>query len=65
MAKPTIPSGPRAAYSIDETCAALGGVSRDWLYRRINDGTIRTIKLAGRRFVPRSEFERIAAGVSE
>jgi hypothetical protein len=37
-------------------------VSHDWLYRRIADGTIRSIKLAGRRFVPASELERIVDG---
>ncbi len=62
MAKPVIPSGPRAAYTIDETCSAFGGASRDWVYRQIREGRILSIKLGGRRFVPASEIERIAAG---
>ena len=62
MAKCTIPAGPRAAYTIDETCALFGGASRDWLYRQIREGRIQSLKLGGRRFIPRSEIERIAAG---
>ncbi len=63
MAKSTsIPTGPRHTFSIDETCESLGGVSRDWLYRQINAGRIRSIKLGGRRFIPASELERIAHG---
>ncbi len=62
MAKSTIPAGPRAAYTINETCAAFGDVSRDWLYRQIREGRIQSVKLGGRRFVPASEIERIAKG---
>jgi excisionase family DNA binding protein len=61
VAKSTVTTAPRAAFSITETCASLG-CSRDWLYRRLNDGTIRSIKLAGRRFIPASELDRIAQG---
>lgn len=62
MAKSTIQDGPRAAYSIDETCSAFGGVSRDWLYKQIREGRIQSVKLGGRRFIPASEIARIAAG---
>jgi excisionase family DNA binding protein len=61
VAKTTIPKNPRAAFSVAETCASLG-TSRDWLYRQLRDGTIRSIKMGGRRFIPASELERIANG---
>jgi excisionase family DNA binding protein len=57
-----IPTGPRAAYSVNETCALLGGTSRDWLYRQIREGRIISVKIGGRRFVSASEIERITAG---
>jgi excisionase family DNA binding protein len=62
--KRTVEVGPRAAYSINETCALLGGVSRDWLYRQLRAGHIKSVKLGGRRFIPRSEIERIAQGAA-
>jgi excisionase family DNA binding protein len=61
VAKSTIPTCPRAAYSVTEATASLG-VSRDWLYRMLRDGTIRSVKLGGRRFIPASELDRIASG---
>ena len=63
MAKSTLPNRPRAAYSVPEAMASLG-VSRDWLYRQINNGNIRSVKLGGRRFIPAVELERIAHGAT-
>jgi excisionase family DNA binding protein len=40
----------------------LGGVSRDYVYRLIRTGTLKSIMLGGRRFIPASEFDRIAQG---
>ena len=61
MAK-SLNTGPRAAYTIEETRQAFGGVSREYVYALIRSGELRSIKLAGRRFIPAGEIERIAQG---
>jgi excisionase family DNA binding protein len=53
---------PRVAYTIDEMCAAFGGVSREWLYTQLRAGRIKSVKIGGRRFIAASEFDRIAKG---
>jgi len=45
------------AYSIDESCKALGGMSRQTFYDLINQGRIRTFKEGRRRFVSRSALQ--------
>jgi len=61
-AKSPIPTGPRAAFSVNEACEAFGGVSRDWIYRQFREGRIHSVKIGGRRFVAAGEIARIAAG---
>jgi len=46
-------TGERLAYSPGEA-RTLIGVSQQWFYNRLNDGSIRSIKCEGRRIVPRS-----------
>lgn len=56
MRNPTAP--PRAAFSKKETCQSIG-CSLDWLNRKIKDGTVRSVKLGGRVFIPASELSRL------
>jgi excisionase family DNA binding protein len=51
-----IPS--KLAYRIPEACAAIG-LGRSKLYELINDGTIKTSLVGGRRVVPVQELERL------
>lgn len=46
------------AYSLDRA-AALIDVSRRSLYRLMDSGELRTVKLGGRRLVPAHELERL------
>jgi excisionase family DNA binding protein len=48
----------RLAVSPREAAAALG-VGHDTIYRLLNDGTIRSIKLGSRRLIPTSELRRL------
>ncbi len=50
-----------AAYSILEACRQLT-ISRTTLYRLIDDGKIRRVKLGKRALIPSSEIDRILAG---
>lgn len=53
----TIPR--RAAYSIEEARGLLGGISRASIYELINDGSLATVKIAGRRLVPEGSITRL------
>ena len=55
-----VPMSERAAYTPAE-CAGLFGKAETWGYRRIYDGTFKTLKIGGRMMVPRSEVERVTA----
>jgi excisionase family DNA binding protein len=46
-------STERLAYKPAEA-ADIIGVSRQFIYNKINDGTLRTVKVGKRRLVPRS-----------
>jgi len=56
QAQKVIPS--KLAYRIPEACAAVG-LGRSKLYELINDGTIKTSLIGGRRVVPAKELERL------
>ena len=43
----------KRAYRVNEAVAAYR-LSRSTLYKLISDGTLRTVKIAGRRLIPRS-----------
>ena len=47
----------KLALSISEACA-LAGVQRDFLYREINAGRLKTAKIKGRRLVRRKALEQ-------
>lgn len=47
----------KLALSIPEACA-LAGVKRDFLYREINAGRLKTAKIKGRRLVRRQALEQ-------
>lgn len=49
----------RLAYPIPESCALLGGISRSSFFELVKNGELKTIKIAGRTLVPRSELERL------
>lgn len=55
--------GNRRALSIPEFCRAIG-ISRSSAYLLVNAGTLRTIRLGGRRLVPVSEIDRLLEGGS-
>lgn len=48
----------RLAFSPTEVAEALG-VSRAWVYRRIDDGTIPSTKVGGRRLITRATLDRL------
>lgn len=48
----------RLGFSPEETRRALG-ISKSLIYRLINQGEIKTIRLGHRHIIPRSEIERI------
>jgi excisionase family DNA binding protein len=52
------PISSKLAYRIPEACAAIG-LDRSKLYELINDGTIKTSLVGGRRVVPVRELERL------
>ncbi len=47
----------KLALSVEEACA-LAGVRRDFLYREINEGRLKTAKIKGRRLIRRQALER-------
>jgi excisionase family DNA binding protein len=60
--KPSVPRvrapGQPYALSFDEACDALC-VSRATAYRRVQDGTLRVVKLGRRTLVPATEIARL------
>ena len=47
----------KVALSVPEACL-LAGVERDFLYREINKGHLKTAKIGGRRLIRREALER-------
>ena len=56
----TAPRLEPLAYRIADACHVLG-VGRTSLYDLIKSGELRSIKIAGRTLVPRSEIERLTS----
>ena len=50
----------RIAFSMDEAAEAVA-VSRRMLYHLVSAGKLRTVKIGTRRFVPRTELERLTS----
>ena len=57
MKQADTPHIPRA-YSVNKFCAVFG-VSRSFVYSRIADGTIDSIRIAGRRLIPADAAEAL------
>lgn len=53
---------PIELLSVDEAARRLGGIARSTLYQLMGSGSVRAVSVGGRRFVPSSEVDRIAAG---
>ena len=45
-----------------KVAAARMGLSRSTFYLALNHGTVRSVKVGGRRLIPSTEIDRIAAG---
>ncbi len=51
------------AYRINDACRALS-LGRSTLYKLINEGKLKSITIAGRTLIPRSEIERLISEAS-
>jgi excisionase family DNA binding protein len=58
------PAAPQAVelLSVEEAARRLGGIARSTLYQLMSSGAVRSVEVGGRRFVPSSEVDGIAAG---
>jgi excisionase family DNA binding protein len=54
-------SDEKRAYRVNEAVAAYR-LSRSTLYKLIAEGTLRTVKIAGRRLIPRDAIEALFEG---
>lgn len=61
MLPQTVSTNDRRALRVNEA-AALYGISRSTIYVLMARGTRRTVKIAGRRLVPRDAIEALIAG---
>ena len=61
--KQPVSESERLAYTVPQACHVLS-ISRTSLYELINAGTLRTVKLAGRRLIPRTACEAVLAGTA-
>jgi excisionase family DNA binding protein len=52
---------PKLAFRVDEAVFS-GGISRSGIYRAIKDGRLHTVKVGGRRLIPRASLEAFLAG---
>ena len=53
----------RLAYRINEACTSIG-IGRSSLYNMIRDGRVKSVKIAGRTLILRSEIERLLREVA-
>lgn len=60
----TIRPDEKRAYRINEAAAAYR-LSRSTLYKLISDGKLHSVKVAGRRLIPRDAMEALIAGASK
>jgi excisionase family DNA binding protein len=56
---PDLNTLPRRAFPLDEAGRLLG-VSRASLYRQVEEGKLKFIRIGGRTLVPATEIDRIA-----
>ncbi|MBP8231005.1 MAG: excisionase family DNA-binding protein [Rhizorhabdus sp.] len=52
---------PKIGYSIREACQA-SSLGRTTLYARIADGTLRTVRVGGRRIIPADALRALVTG---
>jgi len=57
----TVATETKRALHIKEA-ARIYGWSRSTLYKMIKDGTLRSVKIGGRRLIPRDVLEELIAG---
>ena len=58
MATQPIPTSEKRALHVNEA-ATIYGISRSTIYLLMSEGKLRTVKLAGRRLVPRDAIEAL------
>lgn len=56
-----VPDAERQAYSPSEAAQILG-VSRAFIYLRMDDGTLPSVKLGRRRLIPRAAIDALFSG---
>jgi excisionase family DNA binding protein len=54
----------KRAYRVNEAVAVYR-LSRSTLYKLIGEGTLRTVKIAGRRLIPRDAIEALFEGAAK
>lgn len=52
---------PRRAYRVNEICKTYGA-SRSWVYLRIADGSLPSVRVAGARFIRAEDAEKFFGG---
>jgi excisionase family DNA binding protein len=60
MQTQSIPASEKRALHVKEA-ATLYGISRSTIYLLMSEGKLRTVKIAGRRLVPRDAIEALIA----
>jgi excisionase family DNA binding protein len=60
----TIQASEKRAFHVKEA-ARVYGWSRSTLYKMMNSGTLRTVKIGGRRLIPRDALEALISEGSE
>jgi len=59
--EPSTPPADCRAYRVNEA-ASVYRVSRSTLYKLLNEGALPTVKIAGRRLIPRDAMEALIGG---
>ncbi len=49
----------RKVYPVKEARALIGGISQAAFYRLVNEGELKTVKIAGRRLVPEESINEL------
>jgi excisionase family DNA binding protein len=57
-------SAEKLAYRVDDACRLLG-IGRTSLYKLIAGGQLKTVRIAGRRLIPREEAAALLAKASQ
>lgn len=57
-----VADAPERLLSIRDTAEALGGIARSTVYRELQAGRLRSVRVGGRRLIPSSAIADYAAG---